>query len=166
MQIFVKTPAGKTITMVVAASDTIDNVKARLQVHGYDNAGISLAKVLPGERTISHLNIQNESTLHLVHNSMRIFVHTTIGHAFTLYVQPEFDRIWWVKTQIWEKTGIFDDTQRLICKGRQLEDDWWTLADYQITEGDIINMEVDPGLWMTRKGKGKGKPDDHWVNLM
>ena len=155
MQIHVKTPDSKTITMVVAASDTIDNVKARLQVHGYDTAGISLAKVLPGERIIGDLNFPfRESTLHLVHNSMRIFIHTTIGHAFTLYVQPEFDRIWWVKMQIMEKTGIYDDTQRLICKGRQLEEDDWALSEYQIEDGDIVKVEVDAG-----KGKGKGNVD-------
>ncbi len=31
MQIFVKTRTGKTITLDVAASDTIDNVKAKIQ---------------------------------------------------------------------------------------------------------------------------------------
>ena len=32
MQIFVKTLTGKTITLEVEASDTIDNVKAKIQV--------------------------------------------------------------------------------------------------------------------------------------
>ena len=32
MQIFVKTLTGKTITLVVESSDTIDNVKAKIQV--------------------------------------------------------------------------------------------------------------------------------------
>ena len=36
MQIFVKTPTGKTITLDAKASDTIDNVKAKIQ----DNVGI------------------------------------------------------------------------------------------------------------------------------
>eukprot|EP00959_Pyramimonas_sp_CCMP1952_P281362 5881567-Pyramimonas_sp.AAC.2 len=34
MQIFVKTLTGKTITLEVESSDTIDNVKAKIQVRG------------------------------------------------------------------------------------------------------------------------------------
>lgn len=35
MQIFVKTLTGKTITLEVESSDTIDNVKAKIQVCTY-----------------------------------------------------------------------------------------------------------------------------------
>jgi hypothetical protein len=37
MQIFVKTLTGKTITLEVEASDTIENVKAKIQVRGILN---------------------------------------------------------------------------------------------------------------------------------
>ena len=70
MQIFVRTLTGKTIALEVSPSDTIANVKVKIQdkenIPSYQQRLVFDNKQLEDDKTLNDYNIERDNTLHIV----------------------------------------------------------------------------------------------------
>ncbi|CAL5008723.1 unnamed protein product [Urochloa decumbens] len=140
MQIFVRSPSGRMISLRVYPDETLYDVKKKIiEKHNLFFDGVLMEDNL----TLAHYNIEHQSTFDL-HEKMQIHVQETLqGLTFTVDVDDSSCTIDNIKDKIEDAHGFSKNRQCLVFKGQQLKGKR-TLADYNICKDSKLLLVLYP----------------------
>ncbi|XP_039256160.1 polyubiquitin-like [Styela clava] len=146
-QVFVRTLTGKTITLEVDGTDTIESLKQQiLEKEGtpvHQQRFIYAGKQLEDGRTLDDYGIQNGAILHLIlrlSGTIQITVDYFTKSTFQLIVTPS-DTIAELKTEILNQEGISTVNHILVFDDTVLNDAE-TINDAGIVNGSVLKLFV------------------------
>ena len=142
MQIFLKLPEGKIISLQVEPFDCIESVKARIHKGGHiqleQQCLMFAGKEMKLGSALADCGIWNNSTLHVVNCSTCITVRTPTGSTIALTLEAG-DSVKRAKSKIQEQLGFSPDQQYLVYKGYLLQDRD-AFYSYGISAGSVIQL--------------------------
>ena len=156
MQIFIKLLTGKTITVNVASTDTVTQVKQKVQelqqVPASEQRLIYSGNNLEDAKTLGEYDIPKEATLYLISNAssaasrvipgkteeIQITVKTSATETL-LYNVVKTLKVAELKNMIADKTGVAAGTQTLYL-GQKALNDARTLEQEEVTTGALITV--------------------------
>lgn len=161
MQVLVTFFGGRGFTLDVRETDTIDEVKNQIKMqtglpvraqrlllhHGTLKGECTLEEVLEDRHTLSDYRIQDGSRIHVLGKSTSTFmIYVEYRQEMVAILIEAEDTVDYVKSFVEGRLGIPPENQRLMFKGRQLQEDHTYLQDVLINEATLMLDYVDPAM--------------------
>ena len=147
MHIYCHNLVGRNITIWCDPSDTISNIKSKIQDHDgvpVDHQILLFAgKQLDDNRTLADYNIQKESTIYLQLPKVKFKYPVIYGKKKILNIEIDgsYMNISLLKQLIQEKLGLFTKFQEISFKGKILKDEDY--VDFlEISKGGKFQLDI------------------------
>ena len=159
MQIYIKTIRRKTLTIDIESSDTIFNLKTKIQEKEGFPANVQKlifnGKLLEDKKTFDDYDIKKESYLYLIFSQSYAFCYIIYGEGKELKIDgfcSHCSNTLFLKEVIENKLGIDIAHQELKINGK-IMDDKESLNTYGISNGEEVelNIKISPEEYMKLK---------------